>query len=230
MVDYSTPKFHEVTGYDLHPIMFSSFAEPIITTQQYLDFAKLENGYVVLDLGSYSGLTSIVFDQLVCKDGSVLAVDADSENIKCIQKNFDLYKKITGRNIELIEGAVWKDDNGVVFSTEGNMGSSAVDYVGNSRGNVKQIKTFKLSTIAEKYNLQKVDFIKCDIEGAESVVFNDYDFFSKNKPRIIVEPHFSGGVSTVNAVVEQLAQFGYVCKEIEQHGVELPLLECYPPA
>jgi len=83
LVDFSTPRFHEVWGYDLHPIMFSSFAEPTVTTQQYLGFARLKEGSVVLDLGAYSGLTSILFDQLVGKSGRVVSVDADQLNIKC---------------------------------------------------------------------------------------------------------------------------------------------------
>jgi FkbM family methyltransferase len=227
LVDYSTPRFHEVVGYGLHPIMFSSFSEPIVTTQQYLNFAKLNHGSIVLDLGAYSGLTSIIFDQLVGNSGRVISVEADQLNIRCIKNNFYLYNKITGRKIELLEGAVWNNNDGITFSTEGNMGSSVVEYVGEFRGEILKVKTFTLSTIAKKYNLQKVDFIKCDIEGAESVIFNDSDFFNVFKPRIIIEPHIIGR-STIDACIAQLAQYGYKCKEIKQHGVTLPLLECCP--
>ena len=44
LVDYSLPKFHRIKGFNLFPIYFPSFAEPIITTQQYLDFAGLSEG------------------------------------------------------------------------------------------------------------------------------------------------------------------------------------------
>ncbi len=57
LVDYSTPRWHEVMGYDLHPVQFPSFAEPVVTALSYLDFAQIRDGSIVLDLGAYSGLT-----------------------------------------------------------------------------------------------------------------------------------------------------------------------------
>lgn len=227
LADYSTPRYHKVIGYDLHPIMFASFAESMVTTQQYLDFAKLQNGSIVLDLGAYSGLSSIIFDQLIGSKGRVISVEPDQLNIKCIKNNFDLYKKISGRKIELLEGAIWKDNGGIAFSTEGNMGSSAVEYVGEFRGETTLVKTFTLSTLVKKYNLLKVDFIKCDIEGAESVIFDDNAFFDLFKPRIIIEPHIIGTGITTNDCVTKLVKYGYKCKEVYQSGVTLPLLECY---
>lgn len=228
VVDYSTPRFHKVIGFELFPVMFSSFAEPIVTTNQYLDFAGLKKGSVVLDLGAYSGLTSMLFDKLVGPNGRVIAVDADSNNIQAIMNNFGYYQTITGRRIELLEGAVWKHNKGIFFSVEGNMGASAIEYVGRERGNIRHVQTFTLNSIASRFDLKSVDFIKCDIEGAESVIFNDPEFFENIRPRIIIEPHIVDGKLTVATCVEQLTPFGYKFKEIEQHGVQLPLLECYP--
>lgn len=212
LVDYSTPRFHEISGYDLHPIIFPSFAEPMVTSTQYLEFAKLSNGSIVLDLGAYSGFTSILFDQRVGKDGRVIAVEADEINIKYIKKNFFLYEKITGKKIELLEGAVWENNDGLIFSNEGNMGSSAVSIVGEHRGTISRVSSFTLNEIAGKYNLQNIDFIKCDIEGAESVVFKDSEFFNKYRPRIVIELHMIGASNTFQACVDQLSKFGYICR------------------
>lgn len=228
LVDYSTPRYHEVKGYSLHPIIFPSFAEPVLTTSQYLKFAELRNGFTVIDLGAYSGLTSILFDQLIGVNGQVIAVDADKVNIQYIKKNFHLYKKITGRKISLLEGAVWKDDNGIMFSSEGNMGSSATSIIGKQRGTNIKTPSFTLSTIARLYHLKRIDFIKCDIEGAESVIFNDKKFFKKYRPRIIIEPHIIDSKNTLQICVEQLSKFKYRFKKIKQYGVSLPLLECFP--
>jgi FkbM family methyltransferase len=51
------------------------------------------------------------------------------------------------------------------------MGSSAASIVGNNRGLVSKVASFTLSSIANKFKLQRVDFIKCDVEGAEKVIF-----------------------------------------------------------
>jgi FkbM family methyltransferase len=227
LVDFSTPKFHEVVGFTSQPIIFPSLAEPLVTTIQYLDFADLQMDSVVIDLGAYSGLTSILFKQK-CGNGEVIAVDADERNLMCISKNLKLFNTISGLEIKLLNGAVWNHNEGLFFSNEGNMGSSAVSIIGERIVDSKKfVNSYKLIDIVNKFGLKKVDFIKCDVEGAEAVIFNDDEFFNKFKPRIIVEPHFVDGQITTSKVEDTLRNYGYKFNLIEQHGVALPLLHCY---
>ena len=228
IVDYSTPRYHDINGFDAFPVLFPSFSEPLITTTQYLQFAKLGEGSTAMDLGSYSGLSSILFSSAVGSTGTVVAVDADQLNIECIKRNFLNYKKHSNKNILLLEGAVWEHEEGLEFSCEGNMGSSAARIVGNKRGSVIKVPSFTLSSIADKFSLKSVDFIKVDIEGAENVIFNDHKFFRKFSPRIIIETHIVGDKMTTGKCIEDLNKHGYSCKIIVQAGVEAPLLECTP--
>jgi len=227
-VDYSSPRYQEVRGFELFPVKTPSFTEPVVTANQYLDFARLVEGHVVLDLGAYSGLTSILFLQRVGKGGRVVAVDADEQNISCLRKNFELCMRLTGNAPVLLEGAAWSDCGGLEFSSEGNMGSSASSLVGSKRGKLVNVPSFTLSAIVEKFALERVDFVKCDIEGAELEVFKDTEFFARFKPRMIVEPHAVGGVLTTESFVPQLSKYGYRCKTVTQDGVTLPLVECEP--
>lgn len=220
IVDYSTPGLHKVIGFDLFPVHFPSVAEPINTTSQYLDFAKLQPGNVVIDLGAYSGLTSILFKQLVGPTGKVVAVEADEGNVESVRINFIKYHEVTNTNIEYVHAAAWNNCHGLSFSSDGGMGSSVTDYIGH-RGTVKTIPSVTLSKIVEMFNLERVDFIKCDIEGAERVVFDDPVFFSKFKPRIIVELHNGGR----DGCVTSLERAGYTHSQIKQEGSEFPLLE-----
>lgn len=228
IVDYSMSRYHDVVGFELMPVYFPSLAEPIVTTNQYIDFAGLGQGGVVLDLGAYSGLTSIIFKEKVGSSGRVIAVDADAVNVLAIKKNFDLYKKISGNEIEFIHGAVWSHCDGLSFSSEGNMGSSASEIVGYQRGNNVSVKSYTLEKIAEEFQLERIDFIKCDIEGGERVVFENKGFFDKYRPRIIVESHVVGAELTTEKFTSDLRRYGYNCKNIHQVGVSLPLVECYP--
>jgi len=102
VVDYSTPHEHAVEGFDLFPVLFPSFSEPIITARQYLDFANLQPGQTVIDLGAYSGLTSILFAQKIGKDGLVIAVEADEENYQCADTNINRYYLKKGIPIDLL--------------------------------------------------------------------------------------------------------------------------------
>jgi FkbM family methyltransferase len=229
IVDYSSPRYHDVIGYDSYPILFPSLAEPLITTRQYMEFANLSEGMTVLDLGAYSGLTSIIFSQAMGETGTVIAVEADPVNIECIKRNIQNYEKHCANKILLLEGAIWKNNDGVEFSSEGNMGSSAKDIVGSNRGLVQKIPSFTLSTIAKVFNLSRVDFIKCDVEGAEKVIFSDKDFFVKFLPKIIIEPHIIDDIETTEVCIAELKAYGYKSKKIIQKGVHLPLIECTPP-
>lgn len=224
LVDYSVPKYHDVVGYDRSPVFFSSFCEPLKTTRQYLEFAALKAGDRVFDLGAYSGLTSILFRDAVGDEGRVLAVEPDTENLIALQKNFTLYKAITKREIKLVNGAVWHHNDGISFSSEGNMGSGANEILGYNRGNNIEVKSYTLSALAEASGFDRCDFIKCDIEGAERYVFGDESFFARYKPKIIIETHGEGTPDHCAAI---LARYGYRCRIIEQAGVYLPLMQCH---
>jgi len=226
MVDFSTLKSHMVIGYPRHPVFFTSLAEPVSVTKQYLDFANLQEGQVVLDLGAYSGLTSILFKDGVGSTGTVVAVEADIKSIDAMNENFRMYKDITENDIEIVYGAAWNNCDGLKFASEGNMGSGVSARISADRGgDVIEVASYTLSEIARVKNLSRVDFIKCDIEGAESVVFEDAAFFEKFQPRIIVETHI--GVDK-NKIINDLGKFDYQYKVIEQIGHDLPLIEFIP--
>lgn len=228
IVDYSGPRYHDVVGFDLLPIMFPSFAEPMATTLQYLSFAGLCPGMTAIDLGAYSGLTSIVFSQEVGQRGMVIAVDADPINLQCIHRNIQRYNRFNNSSVRVMEGAVWSNSNGTEFSCEGNMGGAVSVIVGRNRGRLKKVQTFTLSDIVKQNKVTRVDFIKCDIEGAESFIFEDKEFFNSFRPRIIVEPHLINGRLTSDKVMADLESYGYKCHSIKQEGVDLPLIECIP--
>jgi FkbM family methyltransferase len=230
IVDFSTPRWHWVTDFDYFPVIFPSFVEPIITTKQYLEFADLKSNAVVIDLGAYSGLTSILFDRAIPSGGRVIALEADRNNVIACAENFILYEKFSKRKIELIESAIWKNDKGVNFSSEGNMGSSVVDIVGRDRGDNSVVPSLTLSQLAEKLKLERVDFIKCDIEGGETEIFDSPEFFSKFLPKILIECHMIDRESTTSTkCLEVLLKYGYTCEIVEQQGYPLPLLMCKPP-
>jgi FkbM family methyltransferase len=222
VVDFSCIKKHKIKGFDLFEIYCPSLAETFETASQYLDYANLKAGDVVFDLGSYSGLTSILFSQAVGKNGKVIALEPDILNYSCLTKNIAQLGENT--NIECMNAAVWNSTGILEFSSEQSMGSSAVSIVG-SRGKLNNVNCYTLNDISTIYNLNKVDFIKCDIEGAEAYIFEDYDFFTKFKPKILLETHIVNGQFCDEICINQLSKYGYNHKRIEQFGLDMPLIE-----
>jgi FkbM family methyltransferase len=249
--DFSKASWHNVKYFPLMPIFFPSVSEPVITAKKYIDFANLSKHSVVIDLGAYSGLTSILLDQVIINkkinkvseeklgggvddsnkknyDGFVIAVEADRFNIEACIKNFSLYKKITNRNIYLLKSAIWDKKKKLLFSHESNMGSSATNIVGKKRGYNSYVSTITLMTLVNRFKLKKVDFIKCDIEGAEVQALNAPVFFSKFKPKIIIECHNVKGFNTLNTCKKMMENFGYTCKvEKQKEYSHFPFLFCY---
>jgi FkbM family methyltransferase len=226
LVDYSKPRLHKVKNFVPFPVFFPAVAEPTITTDQYIEFANLGREAVVIDLGAYSGLTSIMFAMALSSGGKVLAVEADTQNIAACEQNFAAYKSYSNRTIHLVEAAIWSDDEGVAFSSEGSMGSSALSVVGSGRGETIRVPSITLERLAERFDLSCVDFIKCDIEGCETEVFDRPLFFAKYSPKIMIECHVVGGVSTSVACTATLKKYGYSCELVMQKGYPLPLLAC----
>lgn len=231
LVDFSTPRLHVVAGFDDFAVMCPSLTEPFSSIQQYLDFASLSPGDVVLDLGAYSALTSVAFSKAVGPTGKVVALEPDPMNFRAATYNIARNLQHNGlQNIELLPAAVADRPGVLQLSSEGAMGSSLTSIVGRHRGTVIDVDCVTLQSLVDTQGLDKVDFIKIDIEGSElPVILGSGEFLRRYMPRLIIEPHPIGGISTGGPIREFLESLGYDCEIIDQPGLSLPLLTARPP-
>ena len=159
LVDMSGPRYHRLKGFGEIPFLFPSHTEPYHSTAQYLDFARLRGGETVLDIGAYSAVTSIIFAQLVGPTGQVYAFEADEMNHECAQINIEMAARVLGlKNIKLIHKAIWSHSEGVLFSNEGAMGSSAVNITGGGRGIERVVPSICLQDFCEQEGTQQSRF------------------------------------------------------------------------
>lgn len=230
IVDFSTPRFHEIAGFDNFPVLIPSIPEPYVTLDQYLSFARLKDGDVVLDLGVYAGLTSIVFSRAVGPAGRVFGFEADRTNFDVAATNLQLARRFGfPANVVVVPKAVWSHEEGLEFSVEGAMGSSAALFVGRDRGSVVNVPTITLDAFSSQQSLARIDFIKMDIEGAEvQVLESSHHLLSRFRPRIIIEPHLIDGQMTTDRCCAILTDTGYATRIVDQYGVSLPLIEAWP--
>ncbi len=215
VADYSTPRLHWVKGFDLQPICFPSLAEPVALTTQYLGEAGLKKGDVVLDLGAYSGLTSILFAQAVGPSGQVIALEPDPESYRIAEQNIRFYAQVTGnQNIKLVNKAAWEHDRGTVFSSDVNRGAGIAELV-----TKRKLTCSVATTTVEALVGDRLNFIKCDIEGAEAVVLRSAAaLISRLRPVLVIESHYVAGVSTAKDCLETLHAIGYKTSLVPQQG------------
>jgi len=225
--DYSGTKDQNISGYQRFPILTPSIPEPLETINQYLDVLNLVEGNTVFDLGAYSGLSSIVFQECVGRSGRVFSVEADPQNATCCEVNFSRFFLEFGYSPTLIKKAIWSEVTQIRFSAEGSLGSAIASMLPRAKPGGPLVQTTTLSEIAADFNLKKIDAIKADIEGAEYFAFLDEEFFKKFHPKIVFEPAEEASFFTKGEnIISLLTSYGYNCQIREQLGSKLPLIVC----
>ncbi len=144
----------------------------------------------IVDAGSNCGY-SIVYFKNKFKDAKLIAIEPDASNIEIINKNTSHYS-----NIELIQGGVWHKNTDLNILNK-NAGKWAFRVIEAEKGH-GEFKGYSLGSIIETYNLNTIDVLKIDIEGAEKIVFeNNYkNWLPKTKFGFLeLHEHYAEGVT-----------------------------------
>ena len=226
IVDFSTPRLHNVLGFDDFSVLCPSQTEPYAITDQYIQFAEFQPGDVVFDLGAYSALTSICFSKAVGPTGIVIALEPDPVNFFAAERNVAAHARVNGlTNIVLSQTAVAATEGVLHLASEGTMGSALTSIVGGHRGKTIPVQCQTMQGIVDANGLTKVDFVKIDIEGAEEdMILASGDFLKRFRPKMIIESHRVKGTSTSGPIVAFLEGLGYDCTLVPQDGMALPLI------
>jgi FkbM family methyltransferase len=122
--------------------------------------AKIQRGDTVLDVGSHLG----TFTQYALNAGArmVVAFEPEPTNIACFKKSFE--KEIDAGKVILVEAAAWETDTSLRFRLEeaDNSGMGKVTEAGEL-----VVPAVTIDETVERLGLDRVDFIKMDIEGSE---------------------------------------------------------------
>lgn len=139
---------------------------------------KIDN-YVIFDIGSRDCMQSIEFYNAF-PNSRIYAFECNPNTLDLCKKNIEPYKD----RITLIEGAVCDYDGEITFYPinqektittwkDGNPGASSI-FKSNGKYTVEkyvqdEIKTncHRLDTVMKTYNIEKVDIIWMDLQGAE---------------------------------------------------------------
>ncbi len=222
--DYSGIRDWQYEVWPDGPITTPSLPEFSETIDQYIQVLKPQQGEIGLDLGAYSGLVSLAFRRAVGESGRVVAVEADETSLSCCSDNFSRYRSDVG-NVDLLHAAVWSSDGEVNFSAEGSLGSAV--GLGRNKHLDDVVPSMTLSSIVTWFGLERVDFVKADIEGAETEMLKDRAFFESFKPRIVMELPDSSR-RTLRRYRSIMQDYGYETFKVSQANCRLNLLVGLP--
>lgn len=186
----------------------------------YQHFYKVKANDVVLDAGANCGHLSIFFSKLVGNQGIVYAFEPDNFNIERINRNKQLNKDLFD-NIKIEELLLWDENKLVDFYEAGTVGSSAV-WIPDADKCVQK-EAVRIDDWVLKNNIQKIDFIKMDIEGAEIEALDGcMQTIETLKPNFaIASYHIVNGEATYIKVEEFFKKRNYPYKTVRFRGNEI---------
>lgn len=125
---------------------------------------EIKMGNVVVDIGAHIGYYTLLFARLVGDRGKVYAFEPEPSNFNLLKQNIEIngYK-----NVALIQKAV-SNENGItrLYLSEINTGAATIIGTENDSQYI-EIETTTLDDFLMNSE-EEIDFIKIDIEGAES--------------------------------------------------------------
>jgi len=150
------------------------FIDELILEKCYIPNADFEikNDYTVIDAGSNVGVFTL-YAAHKAKNGKVFAIETDKYEYKRLVENVEINKF---KNIVTINAALANHTDGVFFSnsqvySEKIEGKHKKNYIYEGK-----CDSVTIPSLIKKYLINKIDFLKLDIEGSEFDVFVDAEW------------------------------------------------------
>lgn len=141
---------------------------------------------VVYDLGANNGIHSLLFSQLTGLNGVVYSFEPLGTNCKEIEINARLNN---AKNIRVINAAVSDRSGKMIFHLGLHDKQGSIVGIGVESGKDITVDVITLDEFVASGNLPP-DFIKIDIEGAESLALAGFEnSFTTFKPVLFIELH-----------------------------------------
>jgi len=136
----------------------------------------------IVDLGANVGFTSIYLNRRF-KTAKIIALEPDEENFKVLRTNTQYFKNIITKN-----AAIWSHQTKLSpsFDEESDWGKT---FLENKDSKTKSIEAVTINHIVEEHQLQSIDILKIDVEGAEKQIFESDLSFLKRVKVIAIEIH-----------------------------------------
>lgn len=196
---------------------FLSTFRQIFDEKIYNFNAKTDQPYI-LDCGANIGLSVIYFKQLY-PQSIIVAFEADKAIFETLKRNVESFGY---KNVELINRAVWNSETDLNFTSDGGDGGR----LSISEDKPSQVvKTIRLRDYLDR----KIDFLKLDIEGAETAVLEDCADRLSNVECLFVEYHsFAEQPQSFHVLTEVLAQAGFRLHIQAPMPAPQPFIKTYP--
>lgn len=164
------------------------YKESFERKEQKFVYNQLQKGDVFFDVGANIGLYTLLAAKAVGETGRVFSFEPVNKTFSRLKENVDFNEFV---NCRLFNLAI-SDKNGknkIITSREGYdaFNSMAIPSVGGFF-NKEDIETITLTSFCNEHNIDKIDFLKVDVEGWEvHVIKGAKEVLEKFSPTIMIE-------------------------------------------
>lgn len=185
LVTHSVGNFH-LEGYELH--------------------YQIKPGDVVVDGGGFQGVFTLYAAAKVGPTGRVIVFEPDERLYRLLEQNV---KTNQFTNVTLVKKGLWSSETTLRFDSRGN--TSRLELDGDQDHLITTVPVTSLDSEVKRLGIDRVDFIKMNIEGAEiEAVQGCREVMSQMSPSFaIASDHIRDGEPTARRVQEGLEAGGY---------------------
>lgn len=176
--------------------------------QEIYKFNTKKENPTIIDCGANIGMSLIYFKKLY-PNAKIIAFEPDKKIFDYLKYNVNSF---AFKDINLINKGLWEEETILKFYSEGADGGRLAK--GTDKKKLIEIETVKLSPYLKN---TEVDFLKIDIEGAETEVLLECQNELKNVKNIFIEYHsFTKQTQTLSTILNILEKnnFRYYIEHI----------------
>ena len=159
---------------------FPSFTEQFkeLFVDESYKFSSQSSSPIIIDCGANIGTSCLYFKTLYPRC-EIIAFEADEKIAKILTNNL---KNNNINDVKIVSSAVWINNDGIEFASEGADGGSIQGV-----GERKKVNSIRLKEVL--HQIGRVELLKIDIEGAEYEVIKDCQSTLDNVQNIFIEYH-----------------------------------------
>ena len=169
--------------------------------------AGVQPGDVVLDCGANVG----TFTRAALEAGAklVVAIDPSPPVLEALRRN--VAEGVAEGRVLIVEKGVWDREDTLPFiMTPANYGAHHLSLEASDEQSVINVPLTTIDNLVAELNLDRVDFIKMDIEGAEQkALMGAQDTLAKYKPRLAIAAYHSPDDQTRIPAIVRAARTDY---------------------